>query len=75
MRLLEGAVRAARPLGEDEQDVALVEDPLGEPEGLDVRRAAIDRVDPAVGGHPADDRPVEQLLLAEPVDPPPELRA
>ena len=43
LRLLERAGRAARALGEHEQDVALVEDPLGEPERLDVRRAAIDR--------------------------------
>ena len=28
------------------------------------------RVDPAVGRQPADDRPVEHLLLAHPVDPP-----
>ncbi len=32
--------------------------------------AAVDRVDAAVGRDPADDRPVEQLALAEPVDPP-----
>ena len=46
---------------------------LGEPERLDVRRSPVDRVDAAVGRRPADDRPVEQLLLAEPVDPPAEL--
>ena len=31
--------------------------------------SAIDRMDAAVAGHPADDRPVEHLLLPEPVDP------
>ena len=41
--LLERAVGAARALREDEQDVALVEDPLGEPERLDVGGAAVDR--------------------------------
>ena len=73
--LLERAVGAARALREHEQHVALVEDPLGEPEGLDVRRRAVDRVDAAVAGDAADDRPVEQLLLAEPVEAPPDLRA
>ena len=47
------AVGAARALREDEQDVALVEDPLGEPERLDVGRAAIDRVDAAVAPPPS----------------------
>ena len=37
--------------------------------------AAVDRVDAAVAGDPADDRPVEHLLLAEPVDPPAERAA
>ena len=50
--------------------MALVEDPRGEPEGLDVGGPAIDRVDAAVAGDPADDRPVEQLALAEPLEPP-----
>ena len=48
--LLEPARRAARALGKDDQDVALVEDPLGEPERLDVGGAAVDRMDRAVGG-------------------------
>ena len=69
LRLLERARRAARALREDEQDVALLEDPRREPEGLDVRGVAVDRVDAAVRRHPAEDRPVEQLLLAQPVDP------
>ena len=73
LRFLERAVGAARALGEHEQDVALVEDPLGQPERLDIRRATIDRMDAAVGRGPAHDRPVEQLLLAQPVDPPAEL--
>ena len=51
--LLERAVGAARALREDEQDVALVEDPLGEPERLHVRRAAIDRMDAAVARRPS----------------------
>ena len=42
LRLLQRPVRAARALREDEQDVALVEDPLREPEGLDVGRATVD---------------------------------
>ncbi len=54
---LEPAVRAARALGEDEQHLALVEDPPRETERLEVGRAAVDRVDAAVGRHPADDRP------------------
>ena len=66
--------RAARALREDHQDVALVEDPLGQPERVHVGGAAVDRMDAAVAGHPADDRPVEHLLLAEPVDPPAERR-
>ena len=37
------------------------------------RLLPIDRVDPAVRRRPADDRPVEQLLLAEPMDAPAEL--
>jgi hypothetical protein len=41
--VLKGAIGASRALGEHEQDVALVEDPLGEPERLDVGRAPIDR--------------------------------
>ena len=36
--------------------------------------AAVDRVDAAVGRRPADDRPGEQLLLAEPMDAPAEPR-
>ena len=58
---LELAGRAARALREDHQDLAGVEDPLGEPERLDVGGAAVDRDDAAVAGHPADDRPVEHL--------------
>ena len=38
-------------------------------------RSTVDRVDAAVRRGPADDRPGEQLLLAQPVDPPPELAA
>ena len=45
---LERTVGAARALREDEQDVALVEDAARQPEGLDIGRAAIDRVDAAV---------------------------
>ena len=42
-----GRRRAPGPLGEDHQHVTLVEDPLGEPEGLDVGGAAVDRMDGA----------------------------
>ena len=52
-RLLERAIGAARAFREDEQDVALVEDPLGQAERLDVGRAAIDRVDAAVAPRPS----------------------
>ena len=48
--LLERAVAAARALREHEQDVALVEDALGQPERLDVGAAAVDRVHAAVRG-------------------------
>ena len=71
---LERPVGAARPLREDEQDVALLEDALGQPECLDVGGVTIDRVHTAVAGDPADDRPIEELLLAEPVHPPAERR-
>ena len=72
-RLLERAVGAARAFRKDEQDLALVEDPLRETERLHVGGITIDRVDAAVRRGPADDRPGEQLLLAEPMDPPAEL--
>src|SRR3954469_21881448 len=72
LRLLESTVRAARPLREDEQDVTFIEDPPGESERLDVCRSPIDGMDATVGSCPADDRPIEQLLLAKPLDTPPE---
>ena len=72
--LLERPGRAAGPLGEDDQDVALVEDPLRRPEGVDVARTAADADDRVPRDEPAQDRPVERLLLAEPVDPPAERR-
>ena len=69
--LLELARRAARPLGEHEQDVAVLEDLGREAERLDVRRVTVHRVDATVRRHPAEDRPCEQLALAQPVDPAP----
>ena len=70
--LLEAAGRAPRALGEHHQHVALVEDPLGEPERLHVRGTAVDRVDRTGAGEPAEDRPLHHLALAEPVDAPAE---
>src|SRR4029077_8134283 len=54
---LERTVGAARALGEDEQDLAVVEDAGGETEGFNVGGAAVDRVDTPVRRRPPDDRP------------------
>src|SRR5207245_8066902 len=62
--LLEGSARATRSFGKDPQHMSLVEDPLGEPEALDVRGAAPDPEHPVVAEPPADERPAEGLLLA-----------
>src|SRR5262245_56416222 len=43
------------PLGEDEQRMTLLEDPRREPESIDVGARAVDAVDAAVPGDPADD--------------------
>ena len=72
--LLERARRAACSLREDDQRVAFVEDPLGSPERIHVGRTTLDADDRIERDEPADDRPVERLLLAQPVDPPTERR-
>ena len=52
--LLEHARRAPRALRKDHQDVTLVEDPLGQPERLDVGGAALDADHAAL----AEDQPI-----------------
>src|SRR3954469_11133140 len=69
LRVLELPGRAAGALREDEEDVTLLEHAARRSERLEVGRSAVDRQDTAVFRDPADDRPIEQLSLAEPVDP------
>ena len=74
LRLAEAAGQAAGALGEDDEDMALGEDPLGQPERLDIGSGPVDRVDRDRADDPAEDRPLDHLTLAEPMDPPPEGR-
>src|SRR5207249_8823520 len=62
--LLEAAGRTSGALWEDDQHVPVVQDALGEPERLDVRGAAIDRMDGAGPRQLAEDRPIDHLALA-----------
>jgi hypothetical protein len=54
--------------------VTLVEDPLGEPVRLDIGPRSVDRVHAAMTSEEADDGPREELLLAEPLEAPSDLR-